>query len=117
MRAMPEKEPLFWQIVNQIASVAYVVVLSSVAGAIGYMNGLKRRWQDFSYGHLLLSLVTGGFNGYLMFLLCDVAEWSWQLTAFMTGAAGAMGSEMLNMLLNRARIIMGGDNGDGQGKA
>ena len=98
---MPEKQSIFSQLISEWASVAYVICVSSGAGAVGYLNRIRRRITDFTWGHLAINFFVGGLNGYLVFLMCDAADWSWQTTAFLTGAAGAMGSELLNGILSK----------------
>jgi hypothetical protein len=65
------------------------------------------RWQ-----WLLISFAVGGLNGYLVFLMCDLAQWPWQVTAIMTGASGAMGSECLHMLTRKFSYLIKDDLND-----
>lgn len=108
---MPEKDP---NIINQFIMAGYFMCISAIAGAIGYLNRLSGRWGDFLWKRFALSFFTGGLNGYLVFMLCDLAGWPWQATAFLTGAAGAMGSEALLIMIDRSRSLLksGVDNGN-----
>jgi len=103
---VPEKDPLFSQIISEWASIIYVVLISSAAGAVGYLNKIRNNTESFSWVHIAINFFIGGLNGYLVFLLCDAAGWSWQLTAFLSGASGAMGGEMLNTIMDKAKKVV-----------
>ncbi len=105
----PENEPLIAKIISDGASIVYIVFVSSLAGAIGYLNRIRRRMSDFSWPHLFINFLVGGLNGYLVFLMCDASDYSWQATAFLTGASGAMGSELLNAMLSKIKSNMTGE--------
>lgn len=108
---MQEKDPLWLQVFNQFASIIYVMVMSAFFGVVRYLNGLGKRWSDFSFWRLLASAITGAGNGYLSFLYCDYIGLSWQATALISGASGAMGAEIVNTIINFIRIRMSNDNG------
>jgi hypothetical protein len=101
-KTMNEKDPFLYQLLSQMASIGYIVFLSAISGMIGYLNRIRGSVRKINFYHLALSFFTGGLNGYLVFLLCDAAGWGWQITAFLTGASGAMGSSMLNALIHMA---------------
>jgi hypothetical protein len=114
---MSDKSPFIFQVLQQTASIAFSVAIAAIAGMVGYLNSLSHSQRRFNWRQLLTSFFAGGLNGYLMFLLCDAAEWSWQVTAFMTGAAGAMGSDMTAALIRYGFHSMGFFKGDHHGNS
>lgn len=100
---MQDKDPFISHVVSQWLSIAYTVAMAAVAGVVGYISRATKRGVAIEAKRVFAAFAIGGLNGYLMFLLCDAAEYSWQTTAFLTGAAGAIGREMLELLLNRAK--------------
>lgn len=100
---MPDKNSFFDHLFNEWWSIAYTIIFSAFAGVVGYLNKANRTDTAIEIRRVFISFVIGGLNGYLMFMLCDYAMLSWQVTAFMTGSAGALGTEMLNSLTDKAK--------------
>lgn len=103
-KRVPEKDPWIQQVIAEFGALLYATMLGAFAGLVGYLNRLERRRLSFNLLWLFAAMLTGGLNGYLVFLLCDLAGFSWQFTSFMAGAAGALGSEALHKMLDIARL-------------
>ena len=99
---MQEKpDPIIIQIASDVWSIIYVVFISALTGAVAYLNKIRQDWGSFKWHMLILSVVTGGMNGYFVYILCDIADLSWQATAIATGASGGAGWELLKYLIGR----------------
>lgn len=99
---MEKPDPIWIQLWNEFWSIVYLCFISGMTGAVVYLHKIREDWSKFHWGMFVLSSVTGGLNGYFAFVLCDLGQLSWQMTAIITGAAGGSGWEMLKYIIGRA---------------
>lgn len=100
---VPPDLSIFKQIWANIESILFVIFVSSMTGVAAYLNKIRKDWTAFEWKMLALSFLTGGINGYLTFLACDYAQFSWQTTAILTGASGGAGWELLKYIIGRSK--------------
>ena len=100
---VPPDLSIFKQIWANIESILFVILISSLTGMAAYLNKIRKNWAAFEWKMLILSLITGGINGYFTFLACVYAQLSWQTTAILTGASGGAGWELLKYIIVRSK--------------
>lgn len=91
---LPEKLPET-ESINAWITWTWVVLLSLFGGLVGYLEKLEKKKLKHSLFLLTKDLVTSAFVGIMTFMLCDLSEFSWQLTAAMVGISGHMGTRLM----------------------
>lgn len=96
---MPEKELNNngeW-IVN-IIPFCFVIALSCLGGILNYLNRINKGGIAFNFFKFSLEVATSGFVGVITFLLCDIAELRWSITAALCAISGHMGTRALFLI-------------------
>lgn len=99
---MSEKEPENVSVLVQAIPFLFAIMLSCIGGLVSYLNRMNRDGFAFSFFRLSVEIVTSGFVGIVVFMLCDAAELGWSYTAAIVAISGHMGARALFLLENMA---------------
>lgn len=97
---MPEKDSRHLDLAVQYLPFLFAVLLSSVGGAVSYLNKIDRKGVKFSFFRFCVEILTSAFVGIVSFMLCDAAELDWSYTAAIVAISGHMGARALFLIEN-----------------